>query len=80
MKKYVKPELVFERYELTEQIAACGWDLNITEGTCGFKGDSSLGQNSEWVILTGEIAGCEIKDYQAYCYQTDVAGMNTFNS
>lgn len=27
MKKYVKPELYYEHFELTQHIAACGWDV-----------------------------------------------------
>ena len=27
MKAYVKPQLFFESYELNQNIAACGWDL-----------------------------------------------------
>ena len=27
MKNYVKPELFFESYELSQNIAACGWDM-----------------------------------------------------
>ena len=27
MKKYVKPELFYEHFELNQHIAACGWDM-----------------------------------------------------
>lgn len=81
MKKYVKPELFYERYELTEQIAACAWDLNSSdESVCGFKGDSAYGLPNEWVILVSKDNNCGITEYQDYCYYTGPNGMNTFNS
>ena len=71
MKKYVKPELVYESFELTQQIAACDFDLVETtvngEG-CKFTGvDDLMGPitifrnncrdvaNNEWVV-------------ESYCY------------
>lgn len=83
MKKYVKPELFYERYELTEQIADCAWDLNSAdENTCGFVSDDKYsemtGVPGGWVILS-QPGICEI-DYQNYCYQNGAEGMNTFNS
>lgn len=79
MKKYVKPELFYERYELTEQIAACAWDLNqANENVCGFHG-ADLGMG-DWVILAAKENGCKITDFQGYCYYPSEDGMNTFNS
>lgn len=37
MKKYVKPELFFERYELSQHIAACDYDSNHTADNEGCK-------------------------------------------
>ena len=28
MKNYVKPELFYERYELSQHIADCAWEVN----------------------------------------------------
>lgn len=66
MKKYVKPELVYESFELTQQIAACQFDLvadSATDEMCQFKGvDALMGEitifksdctdatNNEWVV------------------------------
>ena len=43
MKKYVKPELFFESFELSQQIAACEFDSNNSidgnpTGNCKFTG------------------------------------------
>lgn len=70
MKKYVKPELFYERYELTEQIAACAWDLNSVEGSCGYVGGKGYG---DWVIIDDKVAGCQLEltpeqGSEIYCY------------
>lgn len=80
MKKYIKPELFYERYELSRNIAACAWDLNhANEFECGFKGDD-LGLTG-WVILAEAGRGCVITGYVEYCYQGNGPdNMNTFNS
>lgn len=40
MKKYVKPELFYEKYELTQHIADCAWELtNSTKDTCAAQAD-----------------------------------------
>lgn len=80
MKKYVKPELFFERYELNQHIAACAWDLNVvTEETCNFVSDPtqdpSLPVN---FILLNEERKCTFDG--PYCYMNAESGVNTFNS
>ncbi len=45
MKKYVKPELYYENFELSQHIAACGIDVNFSSGTdysCNPKLDGSF--------------------------------------
>lgn len=79
MKKYVKPELFFERYEPNQHIAACGFDLNqASEKVCGFIGEKDKGM--DYIIYT--TAGiCDNTDVDIYCYQADGAdGFNIFNS
>lgn len=67
MKKYVKPELFFESYELSQNIAACGWDMqNLNQpGDCKAVGDPSYG-NPEIVVFTQ--VNCETV-YEGYCYE-----------
>lgn len=78
MKKYVKPELFFERYELSRHVAACAWDLNLIEGVCGYKGDETL-YLPPIVIINEQTSGCESTDVR-YCETNGGEGMNTFNS
>ena len=80
MKKYVKPELFYEHFELSTHIANCIFEsVNSGEpGACAFKGDS----DSDWPgmhIFTGTTAGCEWPT-EVVCYYTGAGGMNTFNS
>ena len=73
MKKYVKPELFFESYELSQNIAACGWDMgskgNPTLNSpleCKATGDPAWG-NPEIVVFT-EDAKCD-NIWEGYCYE-----------
>ena len=79
MKKYVKPELFFESYELSQTIAACGWDLvKDAEGNTRFLGDPEWGNPQ---ILVFNEASCETV-LEGYCYEnsSDNIAMSFFNS
>lgn len=77
MKKYVKPELFYENFELTQQVATCAFDINISDG-CGF-----LAEDFNATIFTGNRA-CDIllseKDAESYCYTAGADGNTLFNS
>lgn len=76
MKKYIKPELFYERYELSQHIADCQWEMNqANENVCKALPDqdpffASLEDGS----LFTETAACEIQDWENYCYQTGAEG------
>lgn len=75
MKKYVKPELFYEHFELSTHIANCILEphTNSEPVTCQFKADA----DSEWpneIVFAG---GCEM---EIACYYTGGDGVNTFNS
>lgn len=84
MKKYVKPELVYESFELTQQIASCqfdsgptandegckftGWDEVMQEIITIFKSKCTNVDNNEWVV-------------DSYCYHNASEGQyGIFNS
>lgn len=79
MKAYVKPELFYERYELSQHIATCGIDVNHDdENSC-----SPLLDGDFWPGLGGTVVlqeGCGVQP-EVYCYTTgtDVQG-RLFNS
>ena len=86
MKKYVKPELFYEHFELSQQIAACQFDqtpndADITpnlnnKDTCGFYGDAGFGP---MFILQSGNDGCTTTA-DDYCYHGSTSGFNIFNS
>lgn len=80
MKNYVKPELFYERYELSQHIADCAWEyVNSTQG-CEIHADSDK------IGLTGtlftEAQGCDLHEnnYEDFCYQNGMDMNNTFVS
>ncbi len=83
MKKYVKPELFYEQFELSQHIADCAWELtNSTKETCSALADPdflpglpNLFMNSEngCVLIPGE-------NYGDYCYHDGAQGANVFAS
>jgi len=84
MKKYVKPELVYESFELSQQIAACKFDSNDTandEG-CEFTGyDDALGKII--TIFQSHCSDAENNGFwiESYCYHNASEGeYGIFNS
>lgn len=81
MKKYVKPELFYEHFELSQHIAACAFDKHTDAGdpsACAFIGD----ETSDWagfVVFIESNKACEWST-EDYCYYTGADGMNLFNS
>lgn len=83
MKKYVKPELILERFELTEQIASCKFDSNNTSmdvANCWFTGsDEDFGIGHGTYFIDSNV-NCTIK-FEGYCYHASTnGGLNLFNS
>ena len=77
MKKYVKPELFYESFELSQQIAACDFDSNdtSTDSGCQFTGDATrlpnlaeMGVTGIVTIFTSGCRGNNMIQYEAYCY------------
>lgn len=82
-KAYVKPELFYERYELTQHIADCAWELTTsTKDTCSAQADP------DYVPVSGNLfmdtaKGCDYipgVNYQDYCYHDGAQGANVFAS
>lgn len=76
MKKYIKPELYYERFELSQTIADCAWELNAnTSAACEGIGDPKYGLDGK--ILFTEDRGCTTTQY---CYMAATDGLRTFKS
>jgi len=74
MKKYVKPELFLEEFELSQSVAACGWDMNYTDSNdCEAVGDPTFGYAQDYVIFNKEPECTITFDREVYCYEVPTA-------
>ena len=86
MKKYVKPMITLERFELNQNIAACAWDLNYADiSNCSAEPDQDFFFNSVTrTLFLQSDKGCEMiagVNYQDYCYQNGAnSPFNVFRS
>lgn len=83
MKQYVKPDLYYENFELSQHIAACGIDVNYGDTkscTPTLDGTFWPGLGGTNVFEAGN-CGMDISAIDVYCYTTgsNEAG-RTFNS
>ena len=83
MKKYVKPELYYENFELSQHIAACGIDVNLGDtASCTPSLDPDFWGISDTVFNNGRLeCSMDISAIEVYCYTsgTNEAG-RLFNS
>ena len=81
MKKYVKPELFYESFELSQHIAACGIDVNnFNETTCASL-DPDFWEGYNYKVFNDSDCAVDVGDIEFYCYTvgTSEAG-RLFNS
>lgn len=85
MKKYVKPEIFFESYELSQHIAACGYDMTNSKSVveCSATSDPTVG-NVDLGDLHVFVDGNDLCTVQTeiYCYTNGAGGdqFKVFNS
>lgn len=80
MKKYVKPELYFESFELSQQIAACDFDSNysMNDEGCSFTGINQDFGVEMTIFLSSPPCDYVVEDY---CYHGSTSGYySIFNS
>ena len=79
MKKYVKPDLVFETYELSHSVANCGLALNHGEDTCQITKweDTDFGYS---VFTAGVNCTYDPDIWEDYCKFTGSGDHNVFSS
>lgn len=71
MKKYVKPELFYERFELSQHIADCQWELKgFNTNACPAYPDAN--NPGAPVLFLADNTSCQYDDPQKYCYQPGV--------
>lgn len=83
MKKYVKPELFYERFELSQQIAACDYDSKntLSDETCSFEGmNKDFGVSMKIFMTVGPDGPCDVIA-DSYCYHNaNSSAYGIFNS
>ena len=81
-KPYVKPQLYYENFELSQHVATCGWDMSIQSDkiNCTALGDEKLGNFP--VSLFTETPRCAVTEDQVegYCYEVSSGKVGLFNS
>ena len=79
MKNYVKPELFYERYEVSQHIADCAWEWknNTNVNDCRAEADSLKLPGYPNLFLNRD-NGCDNTNpvqYENYCYQPGADGI-----
>jgi hypothetical protein len=86
VKKYVKPELFYEHYELSEHIADCAWEFAnmVDEYSCYALPDEKLAFSfgGYHYMMFLNVHACTITPdvFEDFCYQNGGPGANTFKS
>lgn len=82
MKAYVKPALFYERYEVSQHIADCQWELKNQNdiNSCVAQPDKGFWGDDYTDILATEQPRCDVTNYQDYCYQNGADGVNLLQS
>ncbi len=83
MKPYKKPTIRVERFELSQHIAACAWDMTNQSdpSTCEATADADWGLPGGLTMFT-DSARCAVTPeiFEDYCYTNGTEGSNLFNS
>jgi len=81
-KQYVKPQIIFEDFSLSENIAA-GCEIRINnsaQGTCGYAYEGGYGAT----IFINETTGCSVQipdsENNGFCYHVPIENNSLFNS
>lgn len=82
MKKYVKPGLFYEKYELSQHIADCAWELiSSSKDSCAARADTKFLSDFPNLFVSSANGCTWTSDvYQDYCYQDGAQGVNVFKS
>lgn len=84
MKKYVKPTIVIEQFEVNHSIANCNPAMNHAETTCKYESNELEGfiEGNE-TVFNGECTYSYdyfMSIYEGFCLQTSVDGQTLFTS
>lgn len=80
MKKYVKPELIYESFELSQRIAACDFNSensNTDVLSCAFTGPGPFGGV---MTVFNDLSICVDGSLEGYCEYVSTPMYTLFNS
>lgn len=81
MKTYVKPELYFEHYELSQHIAACALKLNYNSvNDCFATANTDLAPGNEGIKFFTDATICDPNANDPFCYFNGGGSHATFMS
>lgn len=80
MKKYVKPQIVYERYVLSQNIADCTWELKNSGDINTCVGDGTNKGFAAKLFMPEN--GCDFAEdkLEEYCYTVATSGKVVFQS
>lgn len=77
MKTYQKPQLFYEKFELSQHIASCDLKLNFGLGS----GCTASGMAGGYLPITkGFVIGDCVEGVEGYCYTNSIAIIGTHTS
>ena len=83
MKSYEKPRAYIERFELSQHIAACAWDMSnhSDQDICTAKSDPDWGMFPDLIMFT-DVSRCTVTPdiSEDFCYTASEGHNNLFNS
>lgn len=86
MKEYIKPDLYYENFELSQHVADCAWELKgrLEQYSCsGLADEALLPYLSGKTAFANDTGACDSADYQyegGYCYTESTPMFTLLNS
>ena len=85
MKKYEKPMLVFESFELNHSIANCNPAMNQSQTTCDYDSNELSGMlEAGETVFAADACSYTLEEfmglYEGFCLQSSADGSNLFTS
>ena len=83
MKSNEKPRAYIERFELSQHIAACAWDMSnhSDQNNCTAESDPKWGMLPDLIMFT-DVSRCKVTPdiFEDFCYTASEGHNNLFNS
>lgn len=80
MKVYEKPRVYIEKFELSEHVADCGWELQSNDTkSCFATGDPDWGYPTDVLAFIADNGICKVEP-QGYCYTNSSSEVGLFKS